>query len=151
VIANRGASGIDGFVSTARGVASAGRATVALSGDLALLHDQNGLLSEGGDDLVLVVLDNEGGGLFDSLPPATHAPHYERLFVVPPHRDLEVLARFNGIPISAVSGRDGLVDAVTSGIEQGGLHMVRVQMNRKADLDTREALDHAGALVADSG
>ena len=151
VIANRGASGIDGFVSTARGVASAGRATVALSGDLALLHDQNGFLAEGGEDLVLVILDNEGGGLFDSLPQATHAPHYERLFVAPPHRDLEILARFHDLPIATVPGADGLIDVVRSGIEQGGLHLVRVQVDRKADLDIRGALDHAGASVAASG
>jgi len=151
VIANRGASGIDGFVSTARGVASAGRATVALSGDLALLHDQNGLLVEGGEDLVLVILDNEGGGLFDSLPQATHAPHYERLFVAPPHRDLEALARFHDIPITTVSGGNDLIDVVRSGIEMGGLHLVRVPVDRKADLDIRGALDHAGASVAASG
>lgn len=151
VLANRGASGIDGFVSTARGVASAGKATVALSGDLALLHDQNGLLAEGADDLVLVVLDNEGGGLFDSLPPATHAPHYERLFVAPPHRDLAVLARFHDIPMVTVSSGDGLIEAVASGIEGGGLHMVRVEVDRKADLDIRGALDDAGGSVAVTG
>ena len=148
VIANRGASGIDGFVSTARGVASAGTATVALAGDLSLLHDQNGLLVEGDEDLVIVVLDNEGGGLFDSLPQSVHAPQYDRLFVTPPHRDLMLLARFHGIPAMTTATSEGLIDAVTSGIEKGGIHMVRVPIDRKTDLQMRKALDGVGAQVA---
>ncbi|MGH8945805.1 MAG: 2-succinyl-5-enolpyruvyl-6-hydroxy-3-cyclohexene-1-carboxylic-acid synthase [Acidimicrobiia bacterium] len=148
VIANRGASGIDGIVSTARGVASAGTATVALAGDLSLLHDQNGLLIEGREDLVIVVLDNQGGGLFDSLPQAVHAPQYERLFVTPPHRDLALLARFHDIPYLTVTDREELIEAVTSGIENGGTHMVRVPVDRKIDLEMRKALDDAGTQVA---
>lgn len=148
VVANRGASGIDGFVSTARGVATAGTATVAVMGDLTLWHDQNGLLAEDRDDLVMVVLDNQGGGLFDSLPQAEHAPQYERLFVTPPHRDLEALARLHGINALTVSSGDELIDAVSSGIDAGGLRLVRVPVDRKADLETRNALDDAGARVA---
>lgn len=148
VIGNRGASGIDGFVSTARGVASTGLATVAVSGDLALLHDQNGLLIEGRENLVLVVLDNEGGGLFDSLPQAVHAPQYERLFVTPPQRDLESLARFHGIPALTVNSPSGVVEAVTRGLESGATHIVRVPIDRKADLEMRSALDETGARIA---
>ncbi|MGB8362829.1 MAG: 2-succinyl-5-enolpyruvyl-6-hydroxy-3-cyclohexene-1-carboxylic-acid synthase, partial [Acidimicrobiia bacterium] len=66
VFANRGASGIDGFVSTSFGVASVISRTVALTGDLSLLHDSNGFIHEGAFDLTLVVVDNDGGGLFDS-------------------------------------------------------------------------------------
>jgi len=147
VVGNRGASGIDGFVSTARGVASAGRATVALSGDLSLLHDQNGLLSDEPDDLVLVVLDNEGGGLFDSLPLPEHAPEYERLFLAPPHRDLGLLARFHDIPVTTVTDRAAIIRAVSEGIEAGGIRMVRVPIDRRADLGMRRALDDVGAAA----
>jgi 2-succinyl-5-enolpyruvyl-6-hydroxy-3-cyclohexene-1-carboxylate synthase len=148
VIANRGASGVDGFVSTARGVASAGTATVALMGDLTLLHDQNGLLAEGRDDLVIVVLDNEGGGLFDSLPQLEHAPQYERLFVTPPHRDLEALARFHGIDAVTVATRGELTAEMEARMGTGGLHLVRVPVDRKADLEVRQGLDDVGARVA---
>jgi 2-succinyl-5-enolpyruvyl-6-hydroxy-3-cyclohexene-1-carboxylate synthase len=145
VLANRGASGIDGFVSTARGVASAGRATVALSGDLSLLHDQNGLLPEESDDLVLVVLDNMGGGLFDSLPLPEHAPDYERLFLTPPRRDLELLARFHGIGVSTVTDNAGVTRAVIDALEARGMHLVRVPIDRGTDLHVRRALDEAAA------
>lgn len=150
VVGNRGASGIDGFVSTARGVASAGRGTVALTGDLSLLHDQNGLLSDEPDDLVLVVLDNEGGGLFDSLPLPEHAPEYERLFVAPPHRDLELLARFHDIPVTTVADRTSIIRAVIEGIESRGIRMVRVPIDRGEDLTMRRALDDAGTAAVRS-
>ena len=84
VVANRGASGIDGIVSTALGVSTVTPGTVLLTGDLSLYHDANGFLSEDGVGLVTVVIDNGGGGLFDSLPTAAHAPSFERLFVTPP-------------------------------------------------------------------
>lgn len=145
VIANRGASGIDGFVSTARGVASQAKGTVCLIGDLALLHDQNGFLGEDQDDLVFVVLDNGGGGLFDSLPQAQHAPDYERLFLTPHHRDLELLARFHDIP--AVKAGDDVTAAVDAAIQSGGLHLVIVPVDRKFDLEMRRALDEAAAAT----
>ena len=71
VLANRGANGIDGFVSTVVGVAqaSAPAPTVGLCGDLCFLHDTNGLLGATGP-ATFVVLDNDGGGIFSYLPPA---------------------------------------------------------------------------------
>lgn len=148
VIANRGASGIDGFLSTARGVASTGVATVALAGDLSVLHDQNALLIEGREDLVIVVIDNQGGGLFDSLPQSAHAPQYERLFVTHPHRDLALLGRFHRVPAIRVDTTDGLGGAVASAIDDGGIHMVVVPVDRKIDLEMRKALDETGARIA---
>ncbi|HEX2404726.1 MAG TPA: 2-succinyl-5-enolpyruvyl-6-hydroxy-3-cyclohexene-1-carboxylic-acid synthase, partial [Acidimicrobiia bacterium] len=87
VIANRGASGIDGFASTALGAASASTGAVALAGDLSFLHDASGFVVDEIGDVVFVVVDNGGGGLFDLLPQAEHAPAFERLFVTPHHLD----------------------------------------------------------------
>ncbi len=141
VIANRGASGIDGFVSTALGVASATSRTLAISGDLSLLHDSNGFLCDVVDDLVMIVLDNDGGGLFDDLPPAAHAPFYERLFVTPHGRDLGQLARFHNLGFMTVEKPEQATSASMERLDRGGRHLIRVPIERRADLETRQMLE----------
>jgi 2-succinyl-5-enolpyruvyl-6-hydroxy-3-cyclohexene-1-carboxylate synthase len=102
--ANRGTAGIDGTVSTALGVAVAAAATsgapvIAIVGDLALLHDTNAWLLEAaveGLDLTVVVLDDDGGTIFDLLPPGQF-PAQRRLFATPHGRDLAKLAELHGI------------------------------------------------------
>ncbi|HIE21837.1 MAG TPA: 2-succinyl-5-enolpyruvyl-6-hydroxy-3-cyclohexene-1-carboxylate synthase, partial [Acidimicrobiia bacterium] len=150
VLANRGASGIDGFVSTALGVASLGRPTVALAGDLSLFHDCNGFLAEGDDDLVVVVVDNGGGGLFDDLPQAEHAPWYERLFVTPHGRDLSQLARLHALGYDEVAVAGETAGVVTAALAEGGRSVVRVPIDRETDRQARRALDEVGARVASS-
>lgn len=97
VLANRGANGIDGFVSTAFGVArGSGEPVVALCGDLCFLHDTNGLL--GGDALppvTFVVVDNDGGGIFEYLP-QRELPEFEALFATPQTADVVEVARAHG-------------------------------------------------------
>lgn len=144
VIANRGASGIDGFVSTALGVASAGRRTIALTGDLSLLHDSNGFLCDATDDLVIVVVDNDGGGLFDTLPQASHAQDFERLFVAPQGRDLAQLARFHGLDFTDVDTVSELSGIVGDQLDMPGTSLIRVAVDRSHDLEVRRRLDDVG-------
>jgi 2-succinyl-5-enolpyruvyl-6-hydroxy-3-cyclohexene-1-carboxylate synthase len=109
VLANRGVNGIDGLVSTAVGAALAhqsvgGGLAFALLGDLALLHDQNGLVigpHEPVPDLVLVVVDNGGGGIFGCLEQAApeFADVYERVFGTPTGADLRALLSAHGVPV----------------------------------------------------
>ncbi len=148
VVANRGASGIDGFVSTALGVARAGAGTIGLSGDLSLLHDANGFLIRPRPDLVMVVLDNDGGGLFDRLPTATHAPDYERLFVTPHGRDLSHLAALFDLRYEVASRREDLIEVVLSGLETEGVTLIRVPVDRSVDLGVSNSLDELGADIA---
>lgn len=145
VVANRGASGIDGFVSTAIGVATRLPRTIAVAGDLSFLHDSNGFLTEQAPDIVFVLLDNNGGGLFDSLPQATHAPQFERLFVTPHNRDLETLVRFHGHSFRDVSDLSDLARLVDEGFERGGVSVLRVGIDRDADLSVRQRLDQIAA------
>lgn len=137
VFANRGASGIDGFVSTALGVAGAIPGTLAFSGDLSLLHDSNGFLHDGSIDLTVVVADNGGGGLFDSLPQARHAPGYERLFVSPPGRDLGAVVESNAGRAHRVSSPSDLGPALEEGLGRPGLDVVIAPVDREIDLAAR--------------
>jgi 2-succinyl-5-enolpyruvyl-6-hydroxy-3-cyclohexene-1-carboxylate synthase len=96
-LANRGANGIDGVVSSALGAALAsGRATWLLTGELALLHDAGGLLAarRAGVDLQIVCLNNGGGAIFDFLPVAGHADSalYEEHIATPAGLDLKAIA-----------------------------------------------------------
>jgi len=101
VLANRGANGIDGFVSTVLGVAHASKPspTVGLCGDLSFLHDINGLLTANqiGErcPATFVVLDNNGGGIFSYLPTSELA-EFERLFATPHNLDLVEIAKAHG-------------------------------------------------------
>lgn len=87
VYANRGASGIDGNVSTALGIGAArrGKPLVAVLGDITLYHDLNGLLAikRCGIPATIVLLNNEGGGIFHRLPARQFEPHFSDYFVTP--------------------------------------------------------------------
>lgn len=112
VLANRGANGIDGVVSTAVGVAAAGVRTTLLIGDVAFLHDSNGLLGLAGRrlDLTVVVVDNDGGGIFSFLPQRDALPpdRFEQLFGTPHGLDLAAVARAHGVDATAVASPDEL-------------------------------------------
>ena len=99
VLANRGANGIDGVVSTALGIGASGTGqgtrTVALLGDLAFLHDVSGLVNVPEVPCTFVVLDNGGGGIFSFLPQATtvEPSMFEEVFGTPPTSDISAVAR----------------------------------------------------------
>lgn len=95
IFCNRGTNGIDGVVSTALGIQEARRRrTYLLIGDLAFLHDLNGLilsrLQE--TDLTIVIINNNGGGIFSYLPQASVEQHYEKLFGTPTNVTFEHIA-----------------------------------------------------------
>ncbi|MDQ1394832.1 MAG: 2-succinyl-5-enolpyruvyl-6-hydroxy-3-cyclohexene-carboxylate synthase, partial [Acidimicrobiaceae bacterium] len=148
VLANRGANGIDGVVSTALGVASARPGwCAALVGDLAFLHDIGGLLwsAEGGDQLSIVVVDNDGGGIFSFLPQASALaqPRFERFFGTPHGLDLTRLAAGYGLQTTSVTKLDDLADAVI----QEGVRVVHVRTDRAKNVAVHDEI-HAAVAAA---
>ncbi len=131
VMANRGASGIDGLVSTAMGMAlgHSGR-SYALLGDLAFLHDQNGLVvgpAEAVPDLALVVVNNDGGGIFSLLPQASMAGPFERVFGTPHRVELAYIAAAHGIPYTRLESMSGLGRALSG----QGLRIIEARTDRE--------------------
>jgi 2-succinyl-5-enolpyruvyl-6-hydroxy-3-cyclohexene-1-carboxylate synthase len=136
VLSNRGASGIDGFTSTAAGVALVHDGPVcAIAGDLSLLHDAGGLLVPPGGpraDLVAVVLNNDGGAIFSLLPHAGHAD-FERLFGTPHGIDLAMLAATYRAGHRLVDRAADLAGAVGAARADGGIQLVEVRTDRVAN------------------
>lgn len=130
-LSNRGVNGIDGFVSTVLGAASAGGPTLALCGDLTFLHDAGGLLGAGrrNVDATFVVLDNDGGGIFNFLPQAG-IDHFEDLFATPQGVDLAQLAAVHGVDSERVTKADDLMPAVDRAMAAGGVRLIVVPTDR---------------------
>ena len=145
---NRGASGIDGIVSTAFGVAAASAGpTVCVLGDLAFFHDQNGLLWSREEDggVLFVLVDNDGGGIFHMLPVREHEPHFTSYFATPHGLDLRHAAELHGIPLEDVeisSTAKALRQALAVG---GGTRVLRVRTERAGSARRRAELADAVA------
>jgi 2-succinyl-5-enolpyruvyl-6-hydroxy-3-cyclohexene-1-carboxylate synthase len=135
-LANRGANGIDGVVSSAVGAALAtNRPAFLLTGELALLHDLGGLLAarRAGVQLTIVCLNNGGGGIFDFLPLAEHADRaaYEQHVATPYDVDFADVAALGGLSHNLAStpdeirtavGQPGLVEVRTDRAENVRVH-----------------------------
>jgi 2-succinyl-5-enolpyruvyl-6-hydroxy-3-cyclohexene-1-carboxylate synthase len=157
VLANRGANGIDGVVSTAVGVALArrgsGAPTAVLVGDVALLHDSNALLGAvaRGIDLTIVVVDNDGGGIFSFLPQAGSLPgdRFELLFGTPHGVDLPTLAAAHGLMTIEPAEAESVGSAVAASIATGGVRLVRVVTERAANVALHDDLHAAVGSALD--
>ncbi len=157
VLASRGTSGIDGLVSSAIGAALAHRAAgggpaVALLGDLAFLHDAPGLMVGPGEprpDLCLVVVNNDGGGIFSDLEQAAFTGPFERLFGTPHGAGLGDLAHAAGLPFTRLKAAADLREALFG----HGLRVVEVRTERAAAASLRARLRDActAAVMGEAG
>jgi 2-succinyl-5-enolpyruvyl-6-hydroxy-3-cyclohexene-1-carboxylate synthase len=150
-IGNRGASGIDGLVSTGLGLAAArgNVPTVLLLGDLSLYHDMNGLwaMRRHGVRATLVVCDNNGGGVFNFLPQAQHQDVFEELFATPLGLDFSQIARLYGLVYSPVTDRSGLEPAIADAIAAPTPTMVVVRFKREDSVNGHRVCWEAAAAA----
>ena len=144
---NRGANGIDGVMSTARGIAAMGKSAAVLIGDLAFVHDSNALvgLVANSIDLRIVVVDNDGGGIFSFLPQASTLEHdcFEQLFGTPLGTDVVALAAAHGLEAHTVATTDELIDQLAT----PGPWVVRVESTRDRNVEVHADL-HAAVVAA---
>lgn len=151
VLSNRGANGIDGVISTAIGSALARprQSVVALLGDLAFAYDAGALLwaAQRQVDLRLVVVDNDGGGIFSFLPQAAALPEprFERYWGTPHRIDLVALAAAYGVPAERVVDRAGL-DRFLAG-PGSGIRVAVVASDRRANVSAHDRI-HAAVAEA---
>lgn len=148
-IANRGASGIDGFVSTALGAAaaSAGEPTVAVCGDLTLYHDMNGLLAARKYALpvTFVVLNNDGGGIFSFLRESEHDDVFEDLFATPIGIDLERVAALYDCGYALVAGAQDLSGSLNAVATSQRTTLIDVRFTRADSVSGHRAVWAAAA------
>jgi 2-succinyl-5-enolpyruvyl-6-hydroxy-3-cyclohexene-1-carboxylate synthase len=163
VLANRGANGIDGTLSTALGVASAVQhvvpsagpgQVVALVGDLAFLYDAGVLVAgaRSGTDLDVVVVDNNGGGIFSFLPQASGQPtdRFERLWGTPHGADLVAVARGYGVAAQEVADLKDLAAGIAGGGHGQGLRVFVAKTDRAANVAVHQRLNAAVESAVES-
>ena len=150
-LGNRGVSGIDGIVSSALGAGSATTDELTLViGDLALYHDANGLLAVGrcAVDVTVVLINNDGGGIFHKLPVESFDPPFTDSFKTPHGLAFEPLSTLYGLEYVRIDARDdgtdapaaALADAYTRASEADGSHLIEVRTDAEASQRTREQL-----------
>jgi 2-succinyl-5-enolpyruvyl-6-hydroxy-3-cyclohexene-1-carboxylate synthase len=146
---NRGANGIDGTLSTALGVAHGHRPAVLLTGDLALLHDANGFLigPKFSGSLTIVLINNNGGGIFEHLPVAAFDPPFEDFFATPQSVDFKKLCAAHGVRHVRVRDWKHFAGLV-SRLPKTGIRVLEVRTDRKKDAALRKKIFAEAAQAA---
>ncbi len=137
VLSNRGANGIDGTVSSAFGAAAgSGRPVVLLIGDVALLHDVGGLLASRRLELALtiVLLNNDGGGIFHFLPVSGEQDAFEEHVATPHGLSFERVAALYGLAFERPGGVEALGHAVEAAVGSGVSSLIEVRTDRRQNL-----------------
>ena len=141
VLGNRGASGIDGITSTALGAASVTDDPVVLvTGDLAYFHDMNGLLALGRFDLELtvVLINNDGGGIFHMLPIADFDPPFTEQFKTPHGLDFAPTSDLYDLEFASVESVSAFAERFSTAIERDGTTVIEVTTDAEASHRVRE-------------
>jgi len=146
VLGNRGVNGIDGVVSSALGASAADAAPLAVVvGDLSFHHDLNALsaLREGRAAATIVVVNNDGGGIFSFLPAAQHRDAFERYFGTPHGLDLAKVAALYGVPYARCTSAEELRARTAASLAQRATVILEVRTERGANREAHQALADA--------
>ncbi len=157
ILGNRGANGIDGVVSSALGASAGagqeqegqedkkgqeGRPAVLVLGDLSFFHDLNGLLAARLHklNLIIVLINNDGGGIFSFLPQAAYPEHFEQLFGTPTGLDFRYAVRMYGGQYQAAESWEQFRKLIGRGLDSGGLHVIEVSTERASNVKMHRQL-----------
>ncbi|MEG3861671.1 thiamine pyrophosphate-dependent enzyme, partial [Microcoleus sp. herbarium12] len=145
---NRGANGIDGTLSTALGVAHRNQSSILLTGDLTLLHDTNGFLIKNKfvGHLTIVLINNNGGGIFEMLPVAKFDPPFEEFFATPQHINFAQLCATYGVEHEIIDDWELLKQKLFL-LPNSGIRVLELPTNRRSDAKWRQ--DNLGKFAAD--
>lgn len=136
---NRGANGIDGTLSTALGIAYRNQSSVMLTGDLALLHDTNGFLLKNKfvGHLTIILINNNGGGIFEMLPIAKFEPTFEEFFATPQNINFSQLCATYGVEHQIIDSWEQLKQRLNP-LPSSGIRALELQTNRREDAQWRK-------------
>jgi len=131
---NRGANGIDGILSTALGMAHRHQSSVMLTGDLALLHDTNGFLLRNKfvGHLTIILINNNGGGIFETLPISKFDPPFAEFFATPQNINFSRLCLTYGVEYQLISSWEQLQQLLNP-LPTEGIRVLELPTDRKAD------------------
>lgn len=136
VFANRGANGIDGVVSTALGVSVEGSPTVLVIGDLSFFHDMNGLLAAKmqNKNITIIIINNDGGGIFSFLPQASEKEHFEDLFGTPHGLDFSHAIKMYGGEFARVESWEQFEQTFVQSFAKNGLKVIELVTEREKNV-----------------
>ncbi|MEG4006440.1 2-succinyl-5-enolpyruvyl-6-hydroxy-3-cyclohexene-1-carboxylic-acid synthase [Microcoleus sp. Pol11C1] len=136
---NRGANGIDGTLSTALGVAHRNQSSIMLTGDLTLLHDTNGFLIKNKfvGHLTIILINNNGGGIFEMLPVAKFDPPFEEFFATPQQINFAQLCATYGVEHEIIDDWEQFKQKL-SFLPNSGIRVLELPTDRRADAKWRQ-------------
>ncbi|WP_293352974.1 MULTISPECIES: 2-succinyl-5-enolpyruvyl-6-hydroxy-3-cyclohexene-1-carboxylic-acid synthase [unclassified Microcoleus] len=136
---NRGANGIDGTLSTALGVAHRNQSSILLTGDLTLLHDTNGFLIKNKfvGHLTIILINNNGGGIFEMLPVAKFDPPFEEFFATPQDINFAQLCATYGVEHEIIDDWEQFKEKL-SFLANNRIRVLELQTNRRTDAKWRQ-------------
>lgn len=141
---NRGTSGIDGVVSTAAGIAATTQEpTVLIIGDISFYHDLNGLLAikrANITNLTIVLINNDGGGIFHRLPIAQFDPPFTELFLTPHGLEFEPAIRMYGLSYTSADSLSALEKQLSEALSSMQSSVIEIRTNSKHDLERRKLI-----------